>query len=93
MLMEKNPTPLDPCPWCGDTKDLLVADDFNGMASVYCGACVAEGPLADSRERAIFEWNARAVPAKVSEMTKFDAQLEKFDGRPGPSPASPKENS
>lgn len=53
----------NPCPFCG-CKKLLVKDD--PIHYVTCCHCDCDGPGADSRERAIELWNARALPAALT---------------------------
>ena len=47
-----------PCPFCA-SEEYLVYDD--GIASCYvsCQYCKAEGPVCDTKTRAIAKWNKR----------------------------------
>lgn len=56
-------TILKACPFCGGTEDLKVSYDIeDGKPAVRCNWCDAQGPIADSREKAIELWNKREMP-------------------------------
>jgi len=73
-----------PCPFCGQTKHLIVdiprfvrehpeiQEDDDPYVVVTCEGCACEGPLAGTDYDAVWRWNAR-LP--VSETT--DLKLEK----------------
>ncbi len=48
---------IKPCPFCG-SKDLIFS--FHSMPWVHCCVCLVDGPVSDSLEGALDEWNKRS---------------------------------
>lgn len=52
---------LDACPFCGSI-DLNFSSNGHENFFVSCEQCGAEGPAAESKQRAADLWNTRAAP-------------------------------
>lgn len=53
---------LLPCPFCGEMSKLTVLDaavDIDPAFTVICDECQAGGPIDDTREQAVANWNRR----------------------------------
>ncbi len=59
-------TKLRPCPFCGKPAGMVISRQFNGNEiahRVWCPACGAGGPIADSPQEAVEKWNGVDAPA------------------------------
>ena len=56
---------LKPCPYCRETKNFAIADQYQSIPSrnktIECGRCGSKGPPASTIEEAANGWNARVI--------------------------------
>lgn len=69
---------IEACPFCGNDEKLSIKYSDEGIASVLCGHCNAQGPeeIDDDVELIIQAWNERGV-----QMKKVIALPVYFDGK------------
>ena len=80
---------LEPCPFCGEEKQLKVKKDYITIRTVECLRCGCEGPIAHYTDKAITNdiaidlWNKRtpgdeAVKKFAEDWLELSGKIEKL---------------